>query len=142
MSFIEILLLCHLVWWETKLEALQTRLIFQIILFLCNNSKNYKQIRSFMQRYERVPPLNTSIIRKKNVFWTQISVWSVITRKIDFQELTLRARTVFKNFIKKCRQFRCTGLLHSSKTSTLTRQKFGFFYAEFSVEFNGLILFF
>ena len=95
-----------------------------------------------MQRYERVPPLNTSIIRKKNVFWTQISVLSVITRKIDFQELTLRTRTVFKNFIKKCRQFRCTGLLHSSKTSTLTRQKFGFFYAEFSVEFNGLILFF
>ena len=95
-----------------------------------------------MQRYERVPPLNTSIIRKKNVFWTQISVLSVITRKIDFQELTLRTRTVFKNFIKKCRQFRCTGLLHSSKTSTLTRQKFGFFYAEFSVEFNELILFF
>ena len=95
-----------------------------------------------MQRYERVSPLNTSIIRKKNVFWTQISVLSVITRKIDFQELTLRARTVFKNFIKKCRQFRCTGLLHSSKTSTLTRQKFGFFYAEFSVEFNELILFF
>ena len=34
----EILLLCYMVWRETKLEALQTRTIFQILLSLWNNS--------------------------------------------------------------------------------------------------------
>ena len=32
------IVLFHLVWWETKLEALQTRPIFQILSFLRNNS--------------------------------------------------------------------------------------------------------
>ena len=36
--FIKILLLYHLVWWETKLEALKTRSSFQILLFLGSNS--------------------------------------------------------------------------------------------------------
>ena len=31
------LLLCHLVWREVNLQALQTRIIFQILLFIWNN---------------------------------------------------------------------------------------------------------
>ena len=49
--------------------------------------------------------------------------------------LTLRARTVFKKFLKKSRQFRFSGLL-PQQTSTPTRQKVGFFYAKVSAEFN------
>ena len=33
-SFLLKFLLCHMVWWEMKLEAFQTRPIFQILLFL------------------------------------------------------------------------------------------------------------
>ena len=37
-AFVEILLLCHLVWWKATLEALQTRPIGQNLLFRRNNS--------------------------------------------------------------------------------------------------------
>ena len=35
--------------------------------------------------------------------------------EVSLVALTLRARTIFKNFLQKCRQFCSTGLLHSSK---------------------------
>ena len=82
--------------------------------------------------------------KRENLAWTVASKFiltetgnfchlSIIT--LSFFEkccsLSLSAHTVFENFWKKCRQFRCT--------STFIREKFGLFYLRFSSEFNYLI---
>ena len=55
--------------------------------------------------------------------------------------LTLRKRTVFKIF-EKMRAILLYWFAAQQQTSTLTWQKFGFFYAKFSAEFNEISLFF
>ena len=64
--------------------------------------------------------------------------------EVSLVSLTLRARTVFKNFWKNAASFAV--LLNcfaaQKQTSTLTLQKFGFFYSKFSAEFIEISLFF
>ena len=55
--------------------------------------------------------------------------------------LTLRAHTVFKNFEKR-QAILLYWFAAQQQTSTLGWQKFAFFYAKFSAEFNEISLFF
>ena len=60
--------------------------------------------------------------------------------KVTLVSLTLRARTVFLKFLKKCRQFRCTGLLRRSKQIHLDAKNLTFFFQNLVQNLLNLVL--
>ena len=97
--------------------------LFSILLFIeiqSKRTKRWKQSSVIKQLLETMfLAIKMCTDFTTDVIWTNtmraVSLANHLRAVTDaFHPLTLRARTVFK-FLKRCSQFRCTGLLHSSK---------------------------
>ena len=127
-------------WAKKKTDSSRYHIVLSVLQ--SRSTKTFFKIGA-LQKFERFNckiSNNSMVYCDRIIFIKQIlEKWWLVIYYISF--LTLRARTVFKNFLKKWRQFRCTGLLRSSKLVHLHRKNLASFTRNLVQNLMKLVLF-